>query len=71
MLSIICGHGHTNKKFDFEGISGTMCRSNLRAKESVGGYNIVDVKKDCLIFRERKPGVISFKSWNIVTTNSN
>lgn len=71
VLSIICGHGHTNKKFDFEGIAGTMCRSNLRAKESVGGYNIVDVKKDSLLFSERKPGVISFKPWNIVKTHSN
>lgn len=68
-LSIICGHGHANKKFNFEGIPGTMCRSNLRAKETVGGYNIVDVRKDSLIFSERKSGVISYKPWNIINTS--
>ena len=42
----ICGHGHANKAFDFEGIKGTMGRSNLRAKDSIGGYNIVTMRKD-------------------------
>ena len=33
----ICGHGHRNREMDFEGIPGTMGRSNLRAKDEVGG----------------------------------
>lgn len=35
---ILCGHGHHNHIFNFEGIPGVMGRSNLRAKKDVG-YN--------------------------------
>lgn len=52
----LLGHGHANKKFDFEGIPGAMCRSNLRAKNEVGGYNIVTVTADTISFTERNPG---------------
>ena len=52
----LLGHGHANKKFDFEGIPGAMCRSNLRAKNEVGGYNIVTVTTDSISFTERNPG---------------
>lgn len=53
--AILCGHGHRNKALDFEGIPGTMGRSNLRAKEAVGGYNIVTIAKDSMYFQERTP----------------
>lgn len=59
----ISGHGHRNKAFDFEGIPGTMGRSNLRANDSIGGYNIVEIKEDKAIFRERTPGVETAKPW--------
>ncbi len=52
----LLGHGHANKKFDFDGIPGAMCRSNLRAKNQVGGYNIVAVTADSISFTERNPG---------------
>jgi len=64
--AILCGHGHTNKAMNFEGIPGVMGRSNLRAKATEGGYNIVDVKKDSLIFTERKPVSKTEKSWTAV-----
>src|SRR5688572_984488 len=51
----ICGHGHSNRVMDFEGIPGIMGRSNLRARAKVGGYNIVDVRSDSIIYTERKP----------------
>ena len=54
-LIAICGHGHANKQFDFEGIPGVMGRSNLRAKAPGGGYNWVEVRRDSIFFRERKP----------------
>ncbi|MGV3641526.1 MAG: metallophosphoesterase family protein, partial [Adhaeribacter sp.] len=38
---ILCGHGHSNRKMNFEGVPAVMGRSNLRAKNPVGGYNIV------------------------------
>ncbi|HET8829382.1 MAG TPA: metallophosphoesterase, partial [Pelobium sp.] len=40
---MLCGHGHQNKKYISEGIPNVMGRSNLRAKDSVGGYNIVSI----------------------------
>jgi len=51
----ICGHGHQNKAYNFEGIQGTMGRSNLRAKDSIGGYNIVSMNKDTVYFATKKP----------------
>ncbi|GAB3690721.1 PQQ-binding-like beta-propeller repeat protein [Spirosoma flavus] len=52
-----CGHGHANKAMDFEGIPGTMGRSNLRAKDAVGGYNLVTIQNDTLSFAVRTPTV--------------
>jgi len=62
-LMIFCGHGHTNKAFDFEGIPGVMGRSNLRAKAPVGGYNLVDVTHDSIVYTERRPGVETLSPW--------
>lgn len=53
----LCGHGHANLKLDFEGIPGTMGRSNLRANEAVGGYNIVTIQNDEMSFAVRTPAV--------------
>jgi outer membrane protein assembly factor BamB/predicted phosphodiesterase len=63
ILAILCGHGHRNRAMDFEGIPGTMGRSNLRAKEAIGGYNLVDVTADSIIFAERKPGLETLRAW--------
>ena len=62
----ICGHGHRNREMDFEGIPGTMGRSNLRAKDEVGGYNIVQITKDKAIFSERNPGVGMREAWRTI-----
>ncbi|GAB4022465.1 outer membrane protein assembly factor BamB family protein [Spirosoma koreense] len=53
----LCGHGHANQKLDFEGIPGTMGRSNLRAKDAVGGYNVVTIQNDTMSFAVRTPAV--------------
>jgi outer membrane protein assembly factor BamB/calcineurin-like phosphoesterase family protein len=50
---ILCGHGHANNSFSFEGIPGVMGRSDLRTKEKPGGYNIVEIKNDSVYFFER------------------
>jgi outer membrane protein assembly factor BamB/calcineurin-like phosphoesterase family protein len=60
---ILCGHGHANKAMNFEDIPGVMGRSNLRAKADEGGYNLVDVRTDSIIFTERRPGVETLKPW--------
>ncbi len=62
-LAILCGHGHANKALNFEDIPGVMGRSNLRAKAIVGGYNLVSVRTDSLIFAERTPAVQTQIPW--------
>lgn len=60
---IINGHGHNNNAMNFEGIPATMGRSNLRAKDSVGGYNIVNMTKDMVYFSIKKPNQELLPSW--------
>lgn len=62
-ILVMCGHGHTNKALNFEGISGVMGRSNLRAKKEVGGYNIVEVRTDSITFSEVNPVTSEMKEW--------
>lgn len=51
----LCGHGHVNRTYNWDGIQGVMGRSNLRAKEKVGGYNIVTIDNGKASFRVRYP----------------
>jgi outer membrane protein assembly factor BamB/predicted MPP superfamily phosphohydrolase len=60
---ILCGHGHSNHKLNFEGIPAVMGRSNLRAKKPTGGYNIVTIENDIVTYRERTPGIITKPAW--------
>lgn len=55
----LCGHGHQNRLMDFEGIPGVMSRSNLRAGDSVGAYQIIDYGVHSADFTLRFPGVKS------------
>jgi outer membrane protein assembly factor BamB/predicted phosphodiesterase len=61
--AILCGHGHANRAMNFEDIPGVMGRSNLRARSAIGGYNLVDIRNDSLIFSERRPGTETLCSW--------
>jgi len=60
---IINGHGHNNTAMNFEGIPATMGRSNLRAKDSIGGYNIVNMTKNMVYFSIKKPNQELLPSW--------
>lgn len=62
----LLGHGHNNKLYSFEGIPGVMGRSNLRAKNEIGGYNLVTVTKDTMFYAERTPGVKTNSVWGKV-----
>jgi outer membrane protein assembly factor BamB/calcineurin-like phosphoesterase family protein len=62
-ILFLCGHGHANKVLNFEDIPGIMGRSNLRAKQTEGGYNLVDVRSDSILFTERKPVSGDMKKW--------
>ncbi|RPD41819.1 PQQ-binding-like beta-propeller repeat protein [Chitinophaga barathri] len=66
---MICGHGHANNKYTWEGIPGVMCRSNLRAKAAIGGYNIVSVTGRSITFNERTPGRETLPAWHTVALN--
>ena len=66
----MCGHGHANKAFSFEDIPGVMGRSNLRVKAPAGGYNLVDVNSDSIVYTEKHPGVEPAASWTTVKVRS-
>lgn len=50
---MLCGHGHNNNALNFEGVNAAMCRSNLRAGNEFGGYNIITVESDSIYLQER------------------
>lgn len=62
-LAALCGHGHANKMMNFDSIPAFMGRSNLRAKAEVGGFNIVDIRNDSIIYTEHRPGTDYYKTW--------
>lgn len=53
---VLCGHGHANKRFTFEGVPGVMGRSNLRATRPVGGFNVVEFLDGQAVFTEHRHG---------------
>ncbi|QBQ39740.1 outer membrane protein assembly factor BamB family protein [Sphingobacterium psychroaquaticum] len=59
----LCGHGHANKLYNWEGIPGVMGRSNLRAKDSIGGYNIITIGNGMAHYEVRRPLAITEASW--------
>jgi outer membrane protein assembly factor BamB/predicted MPP superfamily phosphohydrolase len=63
---ILCGHGHSNRQLNFDGIPAVMGRSNLRAKKEIGGYNIVTIKNNVVTYQERTPGVETKPVWATV-----
>jgi outer membrane protein assembly factor BamB/predicted phosphodiesterase len=63
---ILCGHGHANHKYLFEGVPGVMGRSNLRANRPVGGFNLVEVKDGTMTFSERPIGQDTRPPWHSV-----
>lgn len=60
---MLCGHGHQNRKYNFEGVNAAMCRSNLRAKAPLGGYNIVSIESDSVSFQERIVSTETLAPW--------
>jgi outer membrane protein assembly factor BamB/predicted phosphodiesterase len=60
---ILHGHGHNNREYRYDGIPSVMGRSNLRAKDTIGGYNIVTFAHDTAHFAIRKPGMETQPTW--------
>jgi outer membrane protein assembly factor BamB/predicted phosphodiesterase len=61
---VLCGHGHSNRKLSFEGVPGVMGRSNLRARNEVGGYNLVEINDGTITFSERVTGRETKPAWH-------
>jgi outer membrane protein assembly factor BamB/predicted phosphodiesterase len=60
---ILVGHGHINTRLVFEGVPGVMGRSNLRAIDSVSGYNIVTFSDGHATFEEKRPVTQTIHQW--------
>jgi outer membrane protein assembly factor BamB/predicted MPP superfamily phosphohydrolase len=63
---VLCGHGHANHAYLFEGVPGVMGRSNLRARAPVGGYNLVEIKDGTMTCSERTTGQETHPPWHTV-----
>lgn len=63
----LCGHGHSNRVLNFEGIPALMGRSNLRAGKEYGGYNIMTIRGDSLLTAAvRRPDTVTMAPWTTV-----
>ncbi|WP_181307832.1 PQQ-binding-like beta-propeller repeat protein [Rufibacter sp. XAAS-G3-1] len=54
-LAVFCGHGHVNKLFDYEGITGIMTRT-AQIRQNTLGYNIVSLTQDSLRVKLKEVG---------------
>ncbi len=50
---ILGGHYHKNQLRFYDGIPAVINRSNLRAKEAVGGYSVYEVNNDSVLVSEK------------------
>ncbi|MEP0861438.1 MAG: PQQ-binding-like beta-propeller repeat protein [Ignavibacterium sp.] len=64
---VLFGHGHSNKIYNLEGIPGIMGKSNLRAQEQNGGYNIVEIKDDSVFFYEKNNSKENYSRWHSIS----
>jgi outer membrane protein assembly factor BamB/Icc-related predicted phosphoesterase len=46
---VFCGHGHSLRLFNFNGMPGIMCRSVILGKSNIPGYNIINLRNDSVI----------------------
>ncbi len=63
---ILSGHEHQNSRRLFEGVPGIVCRSILRRKDPIGGYNIVTLKDSTISFRERIIKTTTYNPWTTI-----
>ncbi|MBI2428248.1 MAG: PQQ-binding-like beta-propeller repeat protein [Ignavibacteriales bacterium] len=60
------GHWHRNYFDLFDGIPSVVGRSNLRGRDSIGGYNIVEIRNDSMIYSTRIAGCKMGILWAVV-----
>jgi outer membrane protein assembly factor BamB/predicted phosphodiesterase len=66
LQAVLCGHGHANNKFNFEGVPGIMGRSNLRGRGTAGGFNVVEIKDGVMTVSEHLNGGETLPPWHSV-----
>lgn len=64
--AVLAGHLHVNRSYDADGIPGVIGRSSLRRKDPIGGYNLVSLKGDTLLFRERIIKTETRPAWDTI-----
>lgn len=64
--AVLAGHLHVNRSYDADGIPGVIGRSSLRRKDLIGGYNLVSLKGDTLLFRERIIKTETRPAWDTI-----
>jgi len=64
--AVLCGHGHANHSFSFEGVPGVEGRSNLRANAPAGGFNLVEIKDGRMTVAEHTIGGETKAPWHSV-----
>jgi len=67
ILVVLHGHGHRNRAGVEDGLPAVMGRSNLRAKAERGGYTLIDVRGDSMMFAEKQPGLQAAAPWYVLT----
>jgi outer membrane protein assembly factor BamB/predicted phosphodiesterase len=67
MLAVLHGHGHRNRAGVEDALPAVMGRSNLRAKAERGGYTLIDVRGDSMVFSEKDPGLNATPPWYVLT----
>ncbi len=63
---VLVGHGHSNRKLDFEGVPGVMSRSNLRAGKPEGGFTLVELRDGRMTFSEHTHGKPGQTEWHSI-----
>lgn len=66
LQAFLNGHWHRNHFGIFDEVPTVVGRSNLRARDSIGGYNIVEIRNDTMIYSTRIPGVQTKQPWKII-----
>lgn len=57
------GHGHANRKYNWDGIEGVMFRSTL-ARNAKAAYTIVELREDSIIVSEKNVGEAPKSPWH-------
>lgn len=67
---VLNGHYHSDKSTEYDGIPAIINRSNLRAKDNAGGYNIYSITPDSIIVEQQIIGQATKRLWSIAMNSA-